>query len=39
MPGTYSQLLLLIVFSTKHRKPWITPDVTSRLSPQRGDGL
>lgn len=23
MPGTYSQILLHIVFSTKHRKPWI----------------
>jgi len=31
MPGTYSQVLLHIVFSTKHRKPWITPDVADRL--------
>ncbi len=31
MPGTYSQLLLHIVFSTKARQPWITPDVASRL--------
>ncbi|CAN5729927.1 hypothetical protein BH11PLA1_BH11PLA1_05910 [soil metagenome] len=27
MPGIYSQILLHIVFSTKHREPWITPDV------------
>jgi REP element-mobilizing transposase RayT len=31
MPGTFSQLLLHTVFSTKHRQPWITPDVASRL--------
>ena len=31
MPGTYSQLLLHVVFSTKHRQPWITPDVADRL--------
>ncbi|MCA8915986.1 MAG: IS200/IS605 family transposase [Planctomycetes bacterium] len=31
MPGTYSQLLLHVVFSTKHREPWITPDVAERL--------
>lgn len=33
MPGTYSQLLLHIVFSTKGRTQWITPDVTERLYP------
>ena len=31
MSGTYSQLLLHVVFSTKHREPWITPDVAERL--------
>ena len=31
MPGTYSQLLLHIVFSTKGRVPWITPDSAERL--------
>ena len=36
MPGTYSQILLHIVFSTKHRQPWITPDVAERLYPYIG---
>lgn len=36
MPGTYTQLLLHIVFSTKHRKPWITDDVVERLYPYIG---
>ena len=36
MPGTYSQILLHIVFSTKHREPWITPDVAERLFRERG---
>jgi putative transposase len=36
MPGTYSQLLLHIVFSTKHRQPWITPDVAERVYPYIG---
>jgi putative transposase len=36
MPGTYSQILLHIVFSTKHRHPWITPDVADRLYPYMG---
>ncbi len=31
MPGTYSQLLLHIVFSTRDRTPWITVDVRERL--------
>ncbi|MBL8852047.1 MAG: transposase, partial [Planctomycetaceae bacterium] len=31
MPGTYSQILLHVVFSTKQRKPWLTSDVTERL--------
>lgn len=29
--GTYSQLLYHIVFSTKHREPWITGDIAERL--------
>ncbi|MCE9589594.1 MAG: IS200/IS605 family transposase [Planctomycetes bacterium] len=33
MPGTYSQILLHIVFSTKHREPWITAEVAARLHP------
>lgn len=31
MPGTYSQLLLHIVFSTQGRTPWITHDVAEHL--------
>ena len=31
MPGTFSNLLLHIVFSTKHREPLITPDIQPRL--------
>jgi len=31
MPGTYSQILLHIVFSTKQREPWITSEVAERL--------
>ena len=31
MPGTYSQILLHIVFSTRERKPWIAPDIAARL--------
>jgi REP element-mobilizing transposase RayT len=36
MPGTYSQLLLHIVFSTKGRAPWITHQVADRLYPYIG---
>ncbi|MBM3997880.1 MAG: IS200/IS605 family transposase, partial [Planctomycetes bacterium] len=36
MPGAYSQLLLHIVFSTKHRTPWITAEVAERLYPYIG---
>jgi REP element-mobilizing transposase RayT len=36
MPGTFSQILLHIVFSTKHRQGWITPDVAERLYPYIG---
>lgn len=31
MPGTFSQILFHIIFSTKEREPWITPDVADRL--------
>ena len=31
MPGTYSQILLHVVFSTKQRRPCITPDIRARL--------
>ena len=36
MPGTYSQVLLHVVFSTKLRQPWITPQVAERLCPYLG---
>ena len=36
MPGTYSQLLLHFVFSTKRRQPWITAEVADRLYPYIG---
>ena len=31
MAGSYSQILLHIVFSTKRRQSWITRDVAERL--------
>jgi putative transposase len=33
MSGTCHSILLHIVFSTKNRTPWITPDLRERLSP------
>jgi REP element-mobilizing transposase RayT len=36
MPGTYSQLLLHIVFSTKRREQWIAPEIADRLYPYIG---
>jgi putative transposase len=36
MPGTYSQLLLHVVFSTKARTPWISDDIAERLYPYIG---
>jgi putative transposase len=33
MPGTYTQILLHVVFSTKCRDPWITPVLQQRLYP------
>ncbi len=36
MPGTYSQILLHVIFSTKRREPWITPNVAKRLYPYLG---
>lgn len=36
MPGTYSQLLLHVVFSTKTRTPWIAADVADSLYPYMG---
>lgn len=36
MPGTYSQLLLHVVTSTKGRTPWIGADVAERLYPYIG---
>ncbi|MFG0282817.1 MAG: IS200/IS605 family transposase [Phycisphaerales bacterium JB039] len=31
MPGTYSQILLHIIFSTKGREPWIGAELADRL--------
>jgi REP element-mobilizing transposase RayT len=31
MPGTYTQILLHVVFSTKDREPWITAEIQERL--------
>lgn len=36
VPGTYSQLLYHIVFSTKHRAPLITDAIADRLHPYLG---
>jgi putative transposase len=36
MPGTYSQILLHIVFSTKQRQSWLKPELTERLYPYLG---
>ncbi|MFN7374244.1 MAG: IS200/IS605 family transposase [bacterium] len=36
MPGTYSQLLLHVVFSTKDRAPWIMAELAERLYPYIG---
>jgi REP element-mobilizing transposase RayT len=36
MPGTFSQLLLHIVFSTKHRQRHITADIAEQLYPYIG---
>jgi putative transposase len=31
MPGTFHNLKFHLVFSTKHREPWLTPDVRPRV--------
>ena len=31
MPGAFSNILFHVVFSTKNRRPWITPDIQPRL--------
>lgn len=36
MPGTYSQLLLHVVISTKGRVPWISAELAERLYPYIG---
>ncbi|MBE7505352.1 MAG: IS200/IS605 family transposase [Planctomycetia bacterium] len=36
MPGTYSQVLLHVVFSTKHREKWISSQIAERLYPYIG---
>ena len=36
MPGTYSQILLHAVFSTKQRERWIKSEIAERLYPYMG---
>lgn len=36
MPGTYTQILLHVVFATQQREPFITPDLAERLYPYIG---
>ena len=36
MPHTYSRILLLVVFSTKNRRPSLNGEITSRLFPYMG---
>jgi putative transposase len=36
MAGTYSQILLHIVFSTRRREPWIAEGLAARLYPYMG---
>jgi REP element-mobilizing transposase RayT len=36
MPGTFSQLLLHVVFSTKHRQPLVSSQIAERLYPYIG---
>jgi REP element-mobilizing transposase RayT len=36
MPGTYSQMLFHIVFSTDGREPWLESPITERLYPYIG---
>ena len=36
MAGTFSQILLHVIFSTKQRQPWITPKIAKRLYPFMG---
>lgn len=31
MPGTFTQLLVHLIFSTKHRQPWISDRIEDRL--------
>lgn len=31
MPGTFHNLKFHLVFSTKHREPWLTPEIRSRV--------
>jgi len=36
MPGTFTQLLVHAIFSTKRREPWISPAIAERLYPYIG---
>ena len=36
MPSTFTQNLYHIVFSTKHREPWLSPAIEERLHPFLG---
>jgi REP element-mobilizing transposase RayT len=31
MPGTFHNLKFHLIFSTKHREPWLTPDIRPRV--------
>lgn len=39
MPSTYTNLLYHIVFSTKHRQPFIEPELQSELYPYLGGAI
>jgi REP element-mobilizing transposase RayT len=39
MSHSYTQLLYHIVFSTKERRPWIEPELASRLHPYLGGAI
>ena len=36
MPQSFASLHCHVIFSTKHREPWITPDLAERLYPYIG---
>lgn len=36
MPQSLSSILIHLVFSTKHREPWLTPEIETELHPYLG---